>query len=224
MRTPKRKNHLKQLIRLAANSEQKTKNIFAITQLIQEEAEENPFLSRSKLKQKVSERAMAELELTEMQTVQAYNAAANVLLPFMNTGEKVAQSDAQLDALGRIASENLFRTVRDKEGNAIDTEFDPKVMDSITRALKVKLDVLTKSQKNLIDAQKVMGDQQIEQEKLNLGIANRDELERFVNQELMQNPEFASILIQQKTETEQTLESSPFDDEVGPNLEIDLDE
>lgn len=185
----------------ASRSEEQSKQIMLCAELITAAFNENPFATVNEVKQKVCTCLEKDFKLKPYNIKQIYTAAKDVVIPYMSSGEKIAQADAQLDYLAKEASKNLYQMQIDKQtGAPMGEVFSPQVANSITQAIKTKADILLKAQKNVLDAQKQAQDSRKEDRDLNLGQANREQLQNFLKQKLMANPELAAEMIRKKEE------------------------
>lgn len=190
----------KKILYHASKSPEQTEQIMLCAELITAAFNENPFAKKSEVQQKVCTSLEKDFKLKPYNIKRIYMAARDVVLPFLQSGEKIAQADAQLDHLAAEASKNLYQVQYDKDGNPIGEAFAPSVANAATQAIKTKMDILTKTQKNVLDAQKQAADAKKEERELNLGQANREQLENFLKQKLMANPELAAQMIKKKEE------------------------
>lgn len=185
----------KQILYHASKNPEHTEQIMLCAELITTAFNEDPFASKSEVQQKVCTTLEKEFKLKPYNIRRIYMAARDVVLPFLQSGEKIAQADAQLDKLASEASKNLYQTQYDKDGNPIGEAFAPSVANAAIQAVKTKMDILIKTQKNVLDAQKQAADQRKDEKELNLGQANREQLQNFLKQKLLNNPELAAEII-----------------------------
>lgn len=194
----------KTLLYYASKSSEKTDQIMLCADLITAAFNEDPFATANQVKQKVCTSLEKDFKLKPHNIRQIYIAAQDVVLPFLASGQKIAQADAQLDKIAQEAAKNLYQAVYDKQGNMIDEVFSPATASAATSAIKTKMDILLRTQKNVLDAQKQAADQRREEKELNLGQANREQLQNFLKQKLMNNPELAIEMIKKKEEQAKT--------------------
>ena len=180
------------VVQLAATTPKGRNEILIATDLVTKAYNDDPFATPAEVKQRVCQVLVDDLGISDIRAVQLYTGATNSMIPFLSSGEKIVQADAQLDNLMKIASKELYRTLYDRNGNAISEEFNFKVMDSITKAQKVKLDTLMKAQSNIILAQK---QNHQEDKDFDLSSMERDQLERFVAGELVEHPDLVDNII-----------------------------
>lgn len=197
MRTPNKRqtNYSKRMLKLASQDDEDHKKVFHCIKLMEEITAENPFISSPALRAETIKRAM-EYGMTDMEADRMYRAGSQVVVPFLKSGEKILRSDALLDALVAKAQNHLMEDVYDRNGAVVGEKFSANVMNAITKALGVKLQTLTKVQGNLISAQKESGDIKDDKE-FKISEADKEQLERFVGGELMENPEIVEMLIRQ---------------------------
>jgi hypothetical protein len=156
-----------------------------MVRLIQSAWGDNPFGKESDIKQQVCGKYLSECGESAAKVSRWYYAAQHAVMPFLNSGEKMARADAQLDALAKIASDNLY----DEEG-----QLRSDVMGACIKAITGKMGILTKVQSNLIAANKEKENKD-GGEAFDLAKADRDQLERFVAGELMDNPEIVDRIL-----------------------------
>jgi len=206
----KRKSLSQKLLQVAAKSEQSTDQVLQTAELITNAFNEDPFASTSSIRNKVCKCLVKDFKMHPNQALSYYHAAKDIVLPFMASGEKIAQADAQLDHIAKHAAENLYRTLYDSKGEILETHhFDSKNAVAAINAIKVKTDVLAKTQKNVIEAQKNASEEHREKD-LNLGQANREQLENFLKQKLLTNPELATQIIKKKEAEVSIADSKAF--------------
>ena len=194
----KRKSLSQKLLQIASKSEQSTDHVLTTADLITKAFNDDPFASTGQIRHKVCKCLVDDFKMHPNQALSYYHAAKDIVLPFMASGEKIAQADAQLDHIAAHAAKNLYRTLYDSKGQILETEhFDSKNAVAAVSAIKVKADLLTKTQKNVIEAQKNASEEHRERD-LNLGQANREQLENFLKQKLLTNPELATQIIKKK--------------------------
>ena len=161
---------------------------------------ENPFISAPDLKAETVRRAI-EAGINDMEAERIYRAASQVVVPFMKSGEIKLRADALIDGLVKQASNHMMEDVYDRNGFVIGQKFSSNNMNAITKALNVKLQTLTKIQSNLILAQKETADIK-DTKDFRISDADKDQLERFVGGEFIDNPEIVEMLISQSDNKE----------------------
>ena len=196
----KRTELAKNILYHASKNPEHTEQIMLCAQLITETFNEKPFAKKSEVQQHVCTVLEKQYKLKPYNIKRIYMAAKDVVLPFLSSGEKIAQADAQLDNLAAEAAKNLYQMQYDKDGNCLGETFVPAVANAATQAIKTKLDILLKTQKNVLDAQKQVAEQRRDNQELNLGQANREQLQNFLKQKLIKNPELALEMIKKKEE------------------------
>ena len=160
-------------------------HVLNMVRLIQTAWGDEPFGKESDIRQKVCAAYLEESRECASKVSRWYYAAQHAVMPFLNSGEKMARADAQLDALAEIASQNMY----DEKG-----QLRSDVMGACIKAITGKMGILTKVQSNLIAANKEKDDKG-GGEAFDLAKADRDQLERFVAGELMDNPEIVDRIL-----------------------------
>ena len=195
---------------MANQSPDEQENVWLIVRLMETITSENPFIKPVELKKKVIS-ASTDNGLDSMLAERYYRSAQQIVVPFMNSGEKMLRTDALIDALILQAKDNLYETVYSKEGNALGEKFSTSVMDSIIKAASLKMNTLVKVQANLISAQRENNNQQ-EQKDFNLQNAEIEQLERFVSGEIKDHPELIEKLLS-KIDSKDNIEINSFHEE-----------
>lgn len=123
---------------------------------------------------------------------QLYCMAANSVLPYLRSGEEMLKARAQLDFLTRLGQDNLI----DKETGKL----NEKIYSSLLNAIKIRHDIVSKTQANLISAKRAKTEQEVvDKVQLNIGEADRGQLERYLKEKLLPNPSVAAELIRAKS-------------------------
>ena len=209
--TPKRSNkYSNKILKIANQSPDEQENVWLIVRLMETITSENPFIKPAELKKKVIKSA-TDNGLDSMLAERYYRSAQQIVVPFMNSGEKILRTDALIDALILQAKDNLYETVYSKEGDAVGEKFSTSVMDSIIKAASLKMNTLVKVQANLISAQRENNNQQ-EQKDFNLQNAEIEQLERFVSGEIKDHPELIEKLLS-KIDSNDNIEINSFHEE-----------
>jgi hypothetical protein len=209
--TPKRSNkYSNKILKMANQSPDEQENVWLIVRLMETITSENPFIKPAELKKKVIKSA-TDNGLDSMLAERYYRSAQQIVVPFMNSGEKMLRTDALIDALILQAKDNLYETVYSKEGDAVGEKFSTSVMDSIIKAASLKMNTLVKVQANLISAQRESNNQQ-EQKDFNLQNAEIEQLERFVSGEIKDHPELIEKLLS-KIDSKDNIEINSFHEE-----------
>ena len=209
--TPKRSNkYSNKILKIANQSPDEQENVWLIVRLMETITSENPFIKPAELKKKVIKSA-TDNGLDSMLAERYYRSAQQIVVPFMNSGEKILRTDALIDALILQAKDNLYETVYSKEGEAVGEKFSTSVMDSIIKAASLKMNTLVKVQANLISAQRESNNQQ-EQKDFNLQNAEIEQLERFVSGEIKDHPELIEKLLS-KIDSNDNIEINSFHEE-----------
>jgi len=195
---------------MANQSPDEQENVWLIVRLMETITSENPFIKPAELKKKVIS-ASTDNGLDSMLAERYYRSAQQIVVPFMNSGEKMLRTDALIDALILQAKDNLYETVYSKEGDAVGEKFSTSVMDSIIKAASLKMNTLVKVQANLISAQRESNNQQ-EQKDFNLQNAEIEQLERFVSGEIKDHPELIEKLLS-KIDSKDNIEINSFHEE-----------
>jgi len=195
---------------MANQSPDEQENVWLIVRLMETITSENPFIKPAELKKKVIKSA-TDNGLDSMLAERYYRSAQQIVVPFMNSGEKMLRTDALIDALILQAKDNLYETVYSKEGDAVGEKFSTSVMDSIIKAASLKMNTLVKVQANLISAQRESNNQQ-EQKDFNLQNAEIEQLERFVSGEIKDHPELIEKLLS-KIDSKDNIEINSFHEE-----------
>lgn len=213
--TPKRSNkYSNKILKMANQSPDEQENVWLIVRLMETITSENPFIKPAELKKKVIKSA-TDNGLDSMLAERYYRSAQQIVVPFMNSGEKMLRTDALIDALILQAKDNLYETVYSKEGDALGEKFSTSVMDSIIKAASLKMNTLVKVQANLISAQRESNNQQ-EQKDFNLQNAEIEQLERFVSGEIKDHPELIEKLLS-KIDSKDSIEINSFHEEYKEN-------
>jgi hypothetical protein len=213
--TPKRNNkYSNKILKMANQSPDEQENVWLIVRLMETITSENPFIKPAELKKKVIKSA-TDNGLDSMLAERYYRSAQQIVVPFMNSGEKILRTDALIDALILQAKDNLYETVYSKEGDAVGEKFSTSVMDSIIKAASLKMNTLVKVQANLISAQRESNNQQ-EQKDFNLQNAEIEQLERFVSGEIKDHPELIEKLLS-KIDSKDNIEINSFHEEYKEN-------
>ena len=202
MRTPNKRqiNHSKRILKLAASDDDDQRKVWQSIEIMEQVTAENPFISAPDLKAETVRRAI-EAGINDMEAERIYRAASQVVVPFMKSGEIKLRADALIDGLVKQASNHMMEDVYDRNGFVIGQKFSSNNMNAITKALNVKLQTLTKIQSNLILAQKETADIK-DTKDFRISDADKDQLERFVGGEFIDNPEIVEMLISQSDNKE----------------------
>lgn len=199
----------KKMLQIASKDKNHVDFVLKAAEMITIAFNEDPFASQFDVRKRVCEELVKELKLRPDQAMQFYSSAKDVVIPFMSSGEKIAQADAQLDYIGKQAKNNLMQTKFNSQGEALEEAFNPAVANVVIQAIKTKTDMLIKTQKNVIEAQKTASEQQVDKE-LNLGQADRTQLENFLKQKLLNNPELAQQIIKKREEAGKAAKGEQF--------------
>ena len=196
MRTPARrqKTYAKRITQLAAQDDETNDLLFDIVRTINEKTEANPFQTDKELKKQII-KEYTDKGFGDMMVLKLYEAASQQVIPFFSSGRKLAQADAQLDAIARKANANLFQKVYDKEGNPVGERFDASVAGVAVKAIKSKMDTLTKMQANVISAQ-AKNQEQTEKQGFEIEDADREQLQKLVAGDLIEHPEIVDMLLE----------------------------
>lgn len=215
MRQPTRKDkYARKILAIASKDKEEQEKAWRFVDLINEVAAENPSLPPAKQNKIVLAKAIAE-GCDEFTAERLLRAAQQTLIPFLDSGAKYARADALLDDLVEKANQHLMEEVYDKDGNYITTRFSANNMNAITKALSIKMQSLTKIQSNLIMAQKESIDANAEQKEFDLEDAEREQLERFVAGELIDNADVIEMIMS-RNETSNAVTVKKFYDEGEP--------
>ena len=188
----------KKILKLAADSNSDQEQIWLIVRLMEANTEDNPLITQKQLRNKTIQDAI-DNGMDPMMAERYYRAASQVIIPFMNSGEKLLRADALIDGLIAEANKNLIVDVYDKDGQVVGTKFSADNMNAIVKALHVKLQTLTKVQHNLILAQKE-SQQTKEAKDFELSHADTEQLERFVTGEIKDHPELIEKIFNKVTD------------------------
>lgn len=191
MRKLVKKSYSRKILKDLSKSDERSDQLLKTCELFNEVYAENPFATRKEVTNIVGKKLLNDniVDSVEMAN-KLVTTARNLVVPFFASGEKIAQADAQLDHIAKVAKDNLFKPIYTKDGDKVDEVFDPAAAGACTNALKTKMDILLKSQKNVIDAQKeTFKDPNKQSDDVVLQDAEREQLERFVASEMMEMPE-----------------------------------
>lgn len=188
----------KKILKLAADSNSDQEQIWLIVRLMEANTEDNPLITQKQLRNKTIQDAI-DNGMDPMMAERYYRAASQVIIPFMNSGEKLLRADALIDGLIAEANKNLIVDVYNKDGQVVGTKFSADNMNAIVKALHVKLQTLTKVQHNLILAQKE-SQQTKEAKDFELSHADTEQLERFVTGEIKDHPELIEKIFNKVTD------------------------
>lgn len=203
MRTPNKR--IANNIAKAAVEDQGGEILYAIAEEIQSVYDQKPFAKAHELKEVVIPKIMKEFKMNQLNAAKYFKAANETILPYMNSGRKVAQSDAQLDSLADLIQKTIKEGkhfIYDKEGNA---RLDTNVINAATKIVQTKMNTLTKLQSNLISATKDQGSK--ENKDFDIENADREQLERYLAGEMMDNPEIIEM-ITKRLEGDKVIEAS----------------
>jgi len=205
MRTPTNKRIANRIVKAAATDDG-GQVLIEVAEMIQDAYAIDPFMTRAKLKEQVITNCIEQHEMNQLDAHKYFRAAETTVIPFLQSGSKIAQADAQLDKLNdiiNIAIKGGFHILSDKEGN---TRIDTNLINAATKVIGTKMNSLAKIQQNVISAKR---DQQVggADKEFNLKDAEREQLERYIAGELMDNPEVIEM-ISQKINRDDPLEGS----------------
>lgn len=191
MRTPaqQQKKLAKRITKLASNDDEQNRWLWRIVDTIKLESAKGEHSTDLALKNAVIDKIIKE-GCDDIEAIKLYSSAANSVLPFLDSGSKYARVDGLLDSMASKAEK--FLITEDEEGNE---KLDVNVMNGITKILSVKMQSLTKLQQNLIAAQKEVDNKQ-ETNDLDITNLEREQLERLVSGELIDNPEVIEKVMQ----------------------------
>lgn len=213
MRQPIRKDkYARRILAVASQDREEQEKAWRFVDLINEVAVQNPAMIPRQQDKIVLAKAIEE-GCEEMQAARYLRTARQVLIPFLDSGGTYTRATALLDSLVEKAHTHLMEEVYDKDGNSLGQRFSANNMNAITKALAVKLQTLTKIQSNLIMAQKESPGAGIENKDFDIEDAEREQLERFVSGELMENPEIIEMIINRNS-SKNIIEMKNFDEGV----------
>lgn len=204
MRNPiqQQNKYAKRIAKIASNSDEQNQWLWRIVDIIKLESATGKHMADLTLKNAVVARAIKE-GCDDIHALKLYNAAANSILPFLDSGSKYARVDGMLDSLVATANKHLIQTAMTPDGDEVE-KLDVNVMNAIIKALGVKMSSLTKLQQNLIAAQKEVDNKQ-ESNDLDITHLEREQLERLVSGQLIDNPEIIEKVIQRTKNSRTTL-------------------
>jgi hypothetical protein len=202
MRTPARrqKTYAKRITKLASQDDETNKLLMDIVAAINETTADNPYMKDKDLKKKIIKQFMKDGH-DDLEIARLYEAASHQVIPFFSSGRKMAQADSILDTIAREAKENLIQDVYDKNGNPVGTRFDASVAGVVIKAVKAKMDTLTKMQGNVISAQS-KHTQEKESKNFEIEDADREQLEKLVAGDLIEHPEIVDKLLESSREND----------------------
>lgn len=203
MRTPTNKKIANRIAK-AAVQDQGAETLQEFAELIKEAYEAKPLAKIAEVKAYVIPK-MIKTGMNQHDAAKYFKAANETILPYMNSGQKIAQADAQLDALSRLIQTTIDEGkhyLYDKEGNA---RLDTNVVNAATKVIQTKMNTLTKLQQNLIAATKDQGAK--ETKDFDLENADREQLERYLAGEMMDNPEIIEM-ISKRLDKDKVIEAS----------------
>ena len=202
MRVPSKreKQYGSRLLHLASQDDDRQEMLWQIILQMQNISENEPFLKPSELRQKTI-KAIIDQGYDDIETTRMYDAAIHQAIPFFSTGEKLVQGDKQLDEIARIARKELYQQSFDKEGNPLGKRFDSNVANVVIKAVKSKLDILTKMQANVIAAQNKNQRHELGDD-FRIEDADREQLLKLVDGDLIDHPDLVAKLMNQKQEQE----------------------
>lgn len=193
---PTKDKYAKTIMHLACEED-----VWKVAAICEEVIAKNPKLSSKELKQAVIQIAVNREGINDLTAERLYRGCQHTLFPWLKSGEKFLKTDALVDSLIQKAEENLFKKVRDRNGQVVLDEngeeavrFDSSVMDSIVRALKLKMDSLLKGQMNMIAAQRevVLAD---EKDSFDIQSSDEKQLEKYVLGEIGQHPDLVERIL-----------------------------
>jgi hypothetical protein len=209
MRIPKtkkiaqrKKSYEKRMVQICADDDDRRDLLLLTVELISHISAEEPFLMDRELKQKVIDKLLAK-KVNDVEAVRLFNAARNQVTPFFASGQKLAQADSQLDSIAREAKKNLYkdRYIMTKEGPvSVGKEFDTNSAGVVIKAIKTKMDTLTKLQANVISAIKRTEDNNDGKTEFTIEDADREQLERLVAGDLIDHSDLIDKLLNHNEE------------------------
>lgn len=176
-------------------------DVWKVAAICEEVILKNPKLSSAELKKTVIQIAIEREGINDLAAERLYRGCQHTLFPWLKSGEKFLKTDALVDSLIEKAEQNLFKRIRDREGQLVfdedgneAVEFNHAVMDTIVRALKLKMDALLKGQMNMIAAQKevVIAD---EKDKFDIHSSDEEQLQKYVLGEIGQHPDLVERIL-----------------------------
>lgn len=197
-KNPRSNTYSKKILKLAAQDASDQEQVWLVVRLMEANTEQNPLISQRDLRNKTIQDAI-DNGMDPMMAERYYRAASQVIIPFMNSGEKLLRADALIDGLVAQANKHLIVDVYGKDGQIVGTKFSADNMNAIIKALNVKLQTLTKVQHNLILAQKE-SQQAKEAKDFELSHADTEQLERFVTGEIKDHPELIDKIFNKVTD------------------------
>lgn len=213
------KKYARRITKLAAEDPQKQELLFDIIKVMQEvaaaAAAASKFLKPMELK-KATIQTFIDQGYDSLEVSKYYDAAKHQVIPFFNSGEKTVETDSHLDAIVQVAKNNLFKKVYNKDGDYVGESFDSGAANIIIKASKTKMDSLLKSQANVISAQNKV-DTTEDKKDFQIEDADREQLERLIEGDLMEHPDLIEKLLQ----TEDNSKVIPAFYEVVENEESD---
>ena len=206
MRQPLRKDkYARRILTVANKDKSEQEKILRFVELINEVAAKNPFMPSAQQNKLVMKNAIDE-GCDDLEAERCFRAASQIVVPFLSSGEKYARADALIDALVDMAEKHLMEDVYSKDGMVVGQRFSANTMNAMTKAIGIKMQTLTKIQANLISAQKESGADK-ESKDFDINSFEKDQLERFISGELMENPEIVQNLISRHNTQDQSIKN-----------------
>jgi hypothetical protein len=134
------KKYNRNLLKIASQDEELQELYFLVNEKRKDLYQANPYADEKQIKKQILQLLVDEYGVSDMEAMQIVRAAFQNLRLVTDTSEKFQQSDAQLEGLIKEASQFLKIVELGADGKPITTKFDTKVMDSITKAIKVRND------------------------------------------------------------------------------------
>lgn len=180
--------------------------ILAVCDIVEEEIGRLSYGSDSELRGRTLDRIREELEIPLVRARSLYNIAVNTVIPYLQSGREMLKTRSQLDWLMTVGKDNLF---------GADGKPDSKIFACILQAIKIKAELQSKTQANLIALKRVKMDQKLlEEEKTNLPAMDRTQLESFLKEKLLANPTVTAELIKARQADRESVNIIEFDQEI----------
>lgn len=212
MRVPARANkYSKRITKLASSNNEDQVKLWRVIEIMESVTAKDCFVSSLNLKKQTMAIAIRE-GMGDLEADRLYRAASQVVMPFLKGGEKILRTDALIDGMIKEAKDNLYEAVYNDKGEEVGRRFSANNMNAITKAVSLQLQTLTKVQSNLIAAQKEAKGG-VDEKDFDISEADKEQLERYVKGELMDNPEIVEMLIAQ-IEQKDIIEIKNFDESI----------
>lgn len=180
--------------------------ILLVCDIVEDEINQLDYKTDAELRDRTLDRIVEDLKMPLGKARALYNIAVNSVMPYLQSGREILKTRAELDWLKGVGRQHLM---------GADGKPDPKIFACILQAIKIKSELQSKTQANLISLKRVKMEQKLlDEEKTNLPAMDRTQLEGFLKEKLLANPTVTAELIKARQADREAVTIIEFDQEI----------